>query len=74
MAFTFTFMIIHPASNRGVLSTSPATSMVTGLVVDDLNGDGNKEIAALVSTGDLYTWDAPPGNCAICDKAQMELY
>jgi hypothetical protein len=31
----------------------------TGLLVQDLNGDGNKEIAALVSTGDLYTWDGP---------------
>jgi len=31
---------------------------VTGLIVDDLNRDGNKEIVALVSTGDLYTWDA----------------
>jgi hypothetical protein len=34
-------------------------SSVLGLIVDDLNGDGNKEIAALVSTGDLYTWDGP---------------
>lgn len=34
-------------------------SRVTGLIVQDLNGNGNKEIAALVSTGDLYTWDGP---------------
>jgi hypothetical protein len=34
-------------------------SSVTGLMVQDLNGDGNKEIAALVGTGDLYTWDGP---------------
>ncbi len=27
--------------------------------MEDLNGDGNKEIAALVGTGDLYTWDGP---------------
>jgi len=32
---------------------------VTGLVVEDLDGNGSKEIAALVSTGDLYTWDGP---------------
>jgi len=32
---------------------------VTGLIVEDLNGDGNKEIAALVGSGDLYTWDGP---------------
>jgi hypothetical protein len=32
---------------------------VSGLIVEDLNGDGNKEIAALVSTRDLYTWDGP---------------
>jgi FG-GAP-like repeat/FG-GAP repeat len=34
-------------------------SAVTGLVVEDLNGDGSKEIAALVESGDLYTWDGP---------------
>jgi VCBS repeat protein len=32
---------------------------VTGLLVEDLNLDGNKEIAALVNNGDLYTWDGP---------------
>ena len=32
---------------------------VMGLLVEDLNLDGNKEIAALVSNGDLYTWDGP---------------
>jgi hypothetical protein len=34
---------------------------VTGLIVQDLDGDGNKEIAALVASnnGDLYTWDGP---------------
>lgn len=35
-----------------------------GLLVQDLNGDGNKEIAVLVgdnygTNGDLYTWDGP---------------
>jgi hypothetical protein len=32
---------------------------VTGLLVEDLGVDGNKEIAALVNNGDLYTWDGP---------------
>src|SRR4029434_7018071 len=34
-------------------------SSVNGLIVEDLNSDGSKEIAALVSSGDLYTWDGP---------------
>jgi FG-GAP-like repeat len=32
---------------------------VTGLIVQDLDGNGSKEIAALVSNGDLYTYDGP---------------
>jgi hypothetical protein len=32
---------------------------VDGLIVQDLDGNGSKEIAALVSTGDLYTFDGP---------------
>jgi hypothetical protein len=32
---------------------------VNGLIVQDLDGNGSKEIAALVSTGDLYTFDGP---------------
>jgi hypothetical protein len=34
-------------------------SAIVGLTVADLNNDGSKEIAALVSSGDLYTWDGP---------------
>jgi FG-GAP-like repeat len=34
-------------------------SLVKGLVVADVDGNGTKDIAALVSTGDLYTWDGP---------------
>ncbi len=30
---------------------------VTGLVVEDIDGNGGKEIAALVANGDLYTFD-----------------
>lgn len=32
---------------------------VTGLVVQDLDGNGSKEIAALVGGGDLYTFNGP---------------
>ena len=61
---------------RGVLSTSPVISnAVTGLVVDDLNGDGNKENRRARGVRATYTHGTlQPGNCAICDKAQMELY
>ena len=34
-------------------------SLVSGLVVQDLNNNGSKEIAALVGSGDLYTFDGP---------------
>lgn len=51
----------YPSGAQSWQSVSLASGFnaVTGLIVQDLNGDGNKEIAALVSTGDLYTWDAP---------------
>ena len=32
---------------------------VKGLVVDDIDGNSGKEIAALVTNGDLYTFDGP---------------
>ncbi len=34
-------------------------SAVTGLVVQDLDGNGSKEIAAVVNNDDLYTFDGP---------------
>lgn len=43
---------------RSVL-LAPIFNAVTGLVVQDLDRNGSKEIAALVSTGDLYTFDGP---------------
>jgi hypothetical protein len=43
---------------RSVIMAS-GFNKVTGLVVDDLDGDGSQEIAALVSTGALYTFDGP---------------
>lgn len=45
-------------SGRSVNLASGFNS-VTGLVVKDLDGNGSKDIAALVSTGDLYTFDGP---------------
>jgi FG-GAP-like repeat len=51
----------YPSGTESWRSVNLASgfSSVNGLIVEDLNGDGNKEIAALVSTGDLYTWDGP---------------
>lgn len=43
---------------RSVL-LAPIFNSVNGLVVQDLDGNGSKEIAALVGTGDLYTFDGP---------------
>ncbi len=43
---------------RSVL-LAPIFNTLTSLVVQDLNQDGGKEIAALISTGDLYTFDGP---------------
>jgi hypothetical protein len=57
----YVYVYDYPSGEQSWRSVNLASDFnaVTGLVVDDLNGDGNKEIAALVSTGDLYTWDAP---------------
>lgn len=43
---------------RSVL-LAPIFNTVTGLVVQDLDRNGSPEIAALVGTGDLYTFDGP---------------
>lgn len=57
----FVYVYDYPSGVQSWRSVNLATNFnaINGLVVDDLNGDGNKEIAALVSTGDLYTWDGP---------------
>ena len=51
----------YPSGTQSWRSVALASgfSAVNGLIVQDLNGNGNKEIAALVSNGDLYTWDGP---------------
>ena len=57
----YVYVYDYPSGEQSWRSVNLASDFnaVTGLLVDDINGDGNKEIAALVSTGDLYTWDAP---------------
>jgi hypothetical protein len=49
----------YPNGGNPWRSVSLASSFerITGLVVEDFDGDGGKEIAALVSTGYLYTFD-----------------
>jgi hypothetical protein len=51
----------YPSGTQSWQSVNLASNYnaVAGLVVEDLDGNGSKEIAALVSTGDLYTWDGP---------------
>jgi hypothetical protein len=46
-----------PWRSTTTMGTGP--NAITGLVVSDLDGNGSKEFAALVSTGDLYTFDGP---------------
>jgi hypothetical protein len=57
----YVYVYDYPSGEQSWRSVNLASGFnaVTGLTVYDINGDGNKEIAALVSTGDLYTWDAP---------------
>jgi hypothetical protein len=57
----YVYVYDYPSGTNSWRSVNLASSFngVTGLVVDDLDGNGSKEIAALVSTGDLYTFDGP---------------
>src|SRR5205823_10513465 len=54
---TYVYVYDYPSGNQSWRSVNLANdfSAVTGLVVQDLDGNGSKEIAALVATGDLYT-------------------
>jgi FG-GAP-like repeat len=47
----------YPATAHSWRSLNLGGNGVTSLLVADLNGTGGKEIAALVSNGDLYTFD-----------------
>ena len=57
----FIYAYDYPSGAQSWRSVSLGTgfSSVLGLIVQDLNGDNNKEIVALVQNGDLYTWDGP---------------
>lgn len=41
------------------IKLASSSALMKGLVVTDVDGNGSKDIAALVSTGDLYTFDGP---------------
>ena len=58
----YVYIFDYPANTTPWHSVNLASgfSAVNGLVVRDLDGNGSKEIAALVgSNGDLYTFDGP---------------
>src|SRR5438067_410760 len=57
----FVYVFDYPSTAAPWRSVKMASGFasVAGLVVADLDGNGSKEIAALVSTGDLYTFDGP---------------
>lgn len=57
----YVYVYDYPSGVQSWRSVALASDFnsVLGLDVEDLNHDGSKEIAALVSTGDLYTWNGP---------------
>jgi hypothetical protein len=57
----YVYIFDYPATDNPWRSVNLASGFnsVTGLVVQDLDENGGKDIAALVGTGDLYTFDGP---------------
>ena len=57
----YVYIYDYPSGTNPWRSVALSTNFteVSGLVVGDLVGDGGKKIVALVSTGDLYTFDGP---------------
>jgi hypothetical protein len=57
----YVYIYNYPSGTSPWRSVAMASgfSSVTGLVVRDLDGNGSKEIAALIDSGDLYTFDGP---------------
>src|ERR1043166_5074612 len=57
----YVYVYDYPSGVESWRSVAVASgfSAIVGLTVADLNNDGSKEVAALVITGDLYTWDGP---------------
>jgi hypothetical protein len=54
----YLYLYNYPATTSSWQSLNLA-SYVIGLLVQDIDGSGGKEIAALVNNGDLYTFDGP---------------
>jgi len=56
----YVYIYDYPSGTQSWQSVNLANSNgVAGLIVEDLNSDGSKEVAALTDSGDLYTWDGP---------------
>ena len=57
----YVYIYDYPSGTNPWQSVNLASGFkaVTGLIVDDVAGNGGKKIAALISTGDLYTFDGP---------------
>jgi hypothetical protein len=57
----YVYVYDYPSGTNSWRSVNMASGFnsVTGMVVQDLDGNGSKEIAALVGTGDFYTFDGP---------------
>jgi hypothetical protein len=56
----FVYVYDYPSGVQSWQSVNLGNSSnVAGLIVEDLNSDGSKEIAALTDSGDLYTWNGP---------------
>lgn len=55
----YLYIFDYPATDNPWQSVNlaPIFNSMNGLVVQDLNGDGKPEIATLISTGELYTFD-----------------
>jgi hypothetical protein len=57
----FVYIYDYPSTAAPWRSVKLASNFASmkGLVVGDLDGNGSKDFAALISTGDLYTFDGP---------------
>jgi hypothetical protein len=56
---SFVYIYDYPSTTPWTSVNFGAFTGVTGLLVDDLDGNGSKEIVALISGRDLYTFDGP---------------
>jgi hypothetical protein len=60
----YEYIFDYPGATNPWRSVNMASgfSSVTGMLVQDLDNNNSKEIAALVGSGDLYTFDGPSRN------------